>query len=237
MAESLGWTHPDKVFGDLVLLQDVRAEAQVARGKLAVRRLDGQDRNLRLRGQKIADAVHLGADFREGLVRVVVELQPGGDRRNALGTLRLEEINPVRGRNGLFKRGRDKPADKVRARSYIHGRHRDRGVLALGILPDVQRKERLDAGDDDHQAHDKREHRPPNEKVGQIHGRAVQELSGVGWSLASGTSVLSISIASPFLNLNTPEVTMTVPASMPEVTATKSPRLVPRRTNFWRAIF
>ena len=64
-----------QVVGDLVLLEHVGPEAEIGRGELAVGRLDVDDRHLGVRRQIAADLVDLGADFRERLDGVVVELQ------------------------------------------------------------------------------------------------------------------------------------------------------------------
>ena len=73
-----------QVVRDLVLLQNLRGETQVGRGELRVGGLDVDRGNLRLRRQVVAHLVHLGADFRQRLVRVVIELQTRGDRGDAL---------------------------------------------------------------------------------------------------------------------------------------------------------
>ena len=61
-----------EIIRDLVRLQNVRSETQVARGELRIRRGDGQRGNFRLGRQIVADLIHLGADFGERLFGIVI---------------------------------------------------------------------------------------------------------------------------------------------------------------------
>ena len=58
-----GLYDPDQIVGDLVLVQILGREAQVGRGKLAVRRLHVQRRDLGLGREVSPDLIHLGADL------------------------------------------------------------------------------------------------------------------------------------------------------------------------------
>ena len=50
-----GWTSANEVVRHLVRLKNIGGKAQVGRGKLGVRRLNGDDRNLGFRWQIVAD--------------------------------------------------------------------------------------------------------------------------------------------------------------------------------------
>ena len=62
-----------------------------------------------------------------------------------------------------------------------------------------------------------------------------QSFSGLGASRNSGASWLSTTTGWPFRSLKTPVLTIVSPSFSPFVTATKSPRLSPSRTNCWRS--
>ena len=136
-AENIGPLHPfdgreprlndaDQVVGDLVLLEDVGGEAQIGRGELAVGRFDVDDRHLGLRRQIAADLVDLGADLGQGLGGVVVELQAGGDGREALGALGFDVIDAVGGGDGPLQGRGDEAAHQFGAGADIDGGDRDR---------------------------------------------------------------------------------------------------------------
>ena len=95
-----------EIVGDLVLLQDVGAEAQIRRGEPAVGRLDVDDRDLRLRGEVPAHLVHLGADLGQGLRGIVVEPEAHADRGEAEGALRFHVLDAVGGGDGTLQRAR-----------------------------------------------------------------------------------------------------------------------------------
>ncbi len=65
--------HPNQVIGDLVLLEEMRGEAQVGRRKLAVCRFNIDDWDLSLGRQIPPDLVYLGADLGKCLGRVVIQ--------------------------------------------------------------------------------------------------------------------------------------------------------------------
>ena len=68
--------------------ENVGGEAEISGGELRVAGIDVDHRHLGFRRQIVADLVDLRADFGERLVRVVVQLQPRGDGREALRALR-----------------------------------------------------------------------------------------------------------------------------------------------------
>jgi hypothetical protein len=162
--------HPQQVIRDLVLLEDRRAERQVHRRDAAVRRLDRDRRDLGLGRQVGADLVDAGADVRERVAGVEVELEPDVDRRQALDALRLDEVDAVRGRDRSLERRGDEAADQLGVGADVRGAHRDRRALELGVLSDVERADRLQPRDHDHEVDDDGEHRSPDEEVGEAHG-------------------------------------------------------------------
>ena len=58
------------------------SETEISRGELGIGRLESLMTGIsRFRRQIAADLVHLGADFGQRLVRVVIQLEPRGDGR------------------------------------------------------------------------------------------------------------------------------------------------------------
>ena len=103
----------DQVVGDLVVLEDRRAEAQVHRRELRVGGLDGDRGDLRF-GRKIgAHLVDARADVRERVGGVEVELQADVDRREALDALRLDVVDAVGGGDRALERRRDEAAHEI----------------------------------------------------------------------------------------------------------------------------
>ena len=63
---------------------------------------------------------------------------------------------------------------------------RDDRDVAARILPDAQRADRLQPGDQDHQVDDDREDRPLDEEIGELH----QLFSGFGAGLLAGRDLV-----------------------------------------------
>ena len=61
-----------EIIRDLVRLQNVRRETQIAPGELRIGGLDVDDRHFGFRRQIVADLIYLRIDFRKRLVRVVI---------------------------------------------------------------------------------------------------------------------------------------------------------------------
>ena len=169
----------DQVVGDLVVLEDRRAEAQVHRRELRVGRLDVDGGDLGLGRQIGAHLVHARADVGERVRGVEVELQADVDGREPLDALRLDVVDAVGGGDRALERRRDEAAHQIGAGADVGGAHRDGRALELGVLAHVERADRLQAGDDDHQVDDDREDRPADEDVGEFHG-AVSGSPGAG---------------------------------------------------------
>ena len=68
-----------------------------------------------------------------------------------------------------LERRRDEAAHQIGVGADVDGRHVDDRDVAARILPDAQRADRLQAGDQDHQVDDDREHRPLDEEIGELH--------------------------------------------------------------------
>ena len=157
-----GLDHADEVIGDLVRLQNVRGETQIAGGNLRVGGFDVDHGHFGLRRQVVADLVHLGADFGERLVGVVIQLEPGGDGGQAQRAARLQVFNAVGGGDGALERRGDEAAHQLGAGADIDGGDGDGGVFTARILADVERADGLETGDQNHQVHHQRQHRPPD---------------------------------------------------------------------------
>ena len=155
--------HADKVIGNLVGLQNVRGETQVGGGELRIGGLDVDDRHFGFRRKVVANLVHLGADFSERLVGIVIEFEPDGDGGQTERAAGLDVINAVGGGDGPFQRRGDEPAHQVGAGADIDGGDGHRGVVAARILPHDERADRLEPGDQNHQVHHQGEHRPADE--------------------------------------------------------------------------
>ncbi len=160
----------DQVVGDLVLLQELRGEAQVGRGELAVGGLDVEDWDLRLRRKIAADLVDLRSDLRERFGGVVIEPQAGPDGGEAQLALRLDVVDAVGGGDDPLERGGDEAAHQVGGRADVHGGDGDHRVLVARILADVERADRLHARDHDQEVDHQGDHRPPDEQIGELHG-------------------------------------------------------------------
>ena len=119
----------DQVVGDLVVLEDLRAEAQVHRRELRVGRLDADGRDLRLGRQIGAHLVHARADVGERAGGVEVELQADVDRRQALDALRLDVVDAVGGGDRALERRGDEAAHQIGAGADVDGAHGDGRAL------------------------------------------------------------------------------------------------------------
>src|SRR5690606_12972807 len=128
-----------EVVGDLVLLQDVGAEAQVGRGELRVGRLHVDHGDLGLGRQVAAHAVHLGADLGEGAGGVVVELEAGPDGGDALGAGGLDVVDAVSFGDGALDGRGDEAAHQIGAGADVGRGDGDAGVFAARILAHRQR--------------------------------------------------------------------------------------------------
>src|SRR4029079_4486214 len=224
--------HADQIVGDLVVLEQVVREAQVHGGDLRVGRFHLDGRHLRLGGQIGADLIDARADVGQRLRRVEVQLQADVDRRQTQAALRFDVVAAVGGVDGALQRRGDEAAHEVGAGADVDGPHRHGGALQLRVLEHVQAADRLQAGDDDQHADHDRQHGPAPEQVGDLHG---QRFGGCGASCAFACTELSTKMGALLRSLNAPALTTCWPALTPLVTAMKSPRAAPVRTNCWRA--
>ena len=165
-----------EVVGDLVLIEIGRREAEIHRRELVVRGLQLDDRRFRLGRQIVAHLRDLRLDLGQRRIGVVVQLQVHGDRADALRAGRLHVVDAVGAGDDPLERRRDESAHEIGVRADVDRRHLDDGDVAARILPDAQRADRLQAGDQDDQVDDDRQHRPLDEKVGELH----QLFSGLG---------------------------------------------------------
>jgi len=145
--------HAHQVIGDLVLLEQIRAEAQVGRGEAGVRRLDVDGGHLRLGREVAAHLVHLGADLGQRPGGVEVELEPHADGGEPEGALGLHVLDAVGGGDGALQRRGDEAAHQVGTGAHVHGGDRYGGILAARVLAHLEGAHRLEAGDDDDEVH------------------------------------------------------------------------------------
>ena len=158
----------------------------------------------------------LGLDLCQRRIRVVVEFEVHRDGTEALRAGRLHVVDAVRARDHTLERRRNEAAYEVGVRADVGGRDHHDGDVASGVLSDGERSDRLEPGDQDHQVDDNRQDGPSDEEIGEFH----QLSSGLGAGLLPGWILLLTSTAAPLRSLKTPEVTISSPALMPEVTAT-----------------
>ena len=171
--------HAEQVVGDLVLLEELRGEAEVGGGELAVGRLDVEDGDLSLGRQVAPDLVHFGADLGERLGCVVVQAQARSNDRAALLALRLDVFDSVGGGDHALERRGDEAPHQIGGGADVGGGDGDGRVLAARVLAHVQRADGLHARDDDQEIDDDREDRPPDEEIGESHAYAFLLLTGL----------------------------------------------------------
>ena len=127
----------------------------------------------------------------------------------ALRARRLHVVDAVGAGDHALERRRDEAAHEVGVRADVHGRDPDDRDVAARILPDAQRADRLQAGDQDDQVDDDRQDRPLDEQIGELH-LSCPPASGAG--LFAGCTLLLTWTAAPLRSLNTPDVTISSPA-------------------------
>ena len=208
----LGLDDARQVVGDLVRIEVGRREAEVDRRELIVGRLQLDDRRLRFGRQVVAHLRHLRLDLRQRGVGVVIELQVHGDRAEALRARRLHVVDAVGAGDDALERRRDESAHQIGVGADVGRRDADDRDVAARILPDAQRADRLQPGDQDDQVDDDRQDRPLDEEIGELH----QLFSGFGVGLFPGCTLLLTRTAAPLRSLNTPEVTTSSPGLTPE---------------------
>ena len=222
--------HAGEVVGDLRLIEIGRRESEVHRGELVLGGLELDDRRLGLGRQVVSHLRDLRLYLRERRVGVVIQLEMHGDRADRLRARRFHVIDAVGAGDHPLERGRDEPAHEVRIRADVCRRDFHDGDVAARVLPDRERADRLQSGDQDDQVDDDRQDGPLDEEIGELH----QLFSGFAAGLLPGFTALLTSTAAPLRSLNTPEVTTSSPGLMPDITATWSPRPGPTLTNCCR---
>src|SRR5262249_36071255 len=138
----------------------------------------------------------------------------------------LEVVDAVGARDHALEGGRDEAAHEIGVRTDVGRRHRHDRDVALRVLPDAERTNRLEPGDEDDEARHHRQYGPLDEQIGEVH----QLSSGFGVGSFAGRIELFTRTAAPFRSLNTPDVTTTSPGFNPERTDTWSPRPAPSFT-------
>ena len=130
-----------------------------------------------------------------------------GDCAHGLAAGRFHVVDAVCAGNDALERRRDEPAHEVRVRPHVHRRDADDGDVAAWVLPDAQRTDGLQAGNQDHQIDDDGQYWSLDEEIGEAH----QLFSGFGAGLLAGRTLLLMMTAAPLRSLKTPEVTISSP--------------------------
>ena len=200
---------PNQVIGDLVLFENIGAEAEVHGGNARIRRLDRNGWNLRLRWQIRTHLIDSSADVGKRIGGRVVQLEPDLYGGKALGTLRLDEVDAIGGRNGALERGGNEAAHQIGIGAHVSGAHHYGCALDLGVLSHVETANCLQPGDDDYQVDDHRQHGPSNEQLGKFHRALGETYPFSGWGCSSGVSctLLLTATAAPLRSLKAPAVT------------------------------
>ena len=92
-----------------------------------------------------------------------------GDRADPLRARRLHVVDAVGAGDDALERRRDEPAHEVRVRADVDRRDPHDRDVAARVLPDAERADRLQPGDQDDQVDDDREDRPLDEEIGEPH--------------------------------------------------------------------
>ena len=175
-----------EVVGDFVLLEDAGGETQVGRGKARVGCFHIDHRDLGFGRQVATDLVHLGTDFGERLVGVVVQAQPGLDGREALRARRVDVVDAVRRCDGALERRGDESPHELGICTNVGRGDGDDGVLAARVLANIQRADGLETCHEDDEGHHKGKDRLADEDVGEIHGAGRLSLLLGGRGLGGG---------------------------------------------------
>ena len=117
----LGLDHPHQKVGDIVGRQYIAVEAHV-HGIDRLAGLNIQNWRLRRSRQLVLDRIHLGVDFRHGLVAVVVQTERGGNHRYAIDALRRHIVDALRLRDGGLERLRDEAGNGCSISTEVGGR-------------------------------------------------------------------------------------------------------------------
>jgi hypothetical protein len=161
--------HADEVVGDLVLLEDLRIEAEVHRRERGVGRLEGDGRDLGLGGQIPTNLVHAGADVGQRAGGVDVQLEADVDGREPLVALRLDVVDAVGGGHRTLDGRGDEPAHQIGAGAHVGRADGDGGALQARVLANVEAADGLKAGDDDDEVDHHGQHGPADEQVREAH--------------------------------------------------------------------
>src|SRR5258705_8131593 len=132
---------------------------------------------------------------------------------------RLEIVDTADRRYGALDRRREKPPHRLGARAVVDGIDHDGRALDVGVLLHRQRGERSPTNEDDREIHDHREHRVPDEEIGErLHCCAPPAF---GASTATRT---------PSRSLKEPDAATRSPAVRPSRITISSPSIGPLRT-------
>ncbi len=165
--------HADEIVGHLVVLQDLRVEAQVHRRERGIRRLQADRRHLGLGGQIATHLIHARADVGQRARGVDVQLEANVDGGEPLFALRFDVVDAVAGGDGPLDGRGDEPTHQIGAGAHVGRTNDDGRALQARVLPDIERADGLHAGDDDDQVDDQGKDRPPYEDIGDAHALAV----------------------------------------------------------------
>ena len=187
MDESLRLNDAGEIIGNLILVEILRIETQIHRREFGVLGLDFDHWSLCLGRQVVSNLGDFGLDLRQGRIGVKVQPQMSRDRAQALRARRLNVVDAVRAGDDSLERRGDVAANKIGVRSDVNGLDGHHGDITARILPDVQRLDGDQPGDEDQQVDDHREHGPLDEEVGNLHEKRTL-LSSSGRSTDSWRS-------------------------------------------------
>ena len=143
----------------------------------------------------------------------------------------LEVIHAADRRDHALDRRGEKAAHGLRARAVVDRRDEDRRALDLRILLDRQSRQRPPADEHDDQIDDHREHRVPDENVGE-RAHVTVLVACVIWRsfpVRSRPASVACAIATSTVSrsLNDPDAATCSPAASPARISTSSPSIAP----------
>ena len=119
--------------------------------------------------QHVALTGHLGLDFRQGIVGVVVQHHLGLNGGYTLGAGGRQVINAAGFGNGLLQRRGDKALDQVRTGTGVGGGYRHRGAFQFRVLADLHFHGGPRTEQQDQQADHRGQHWPVDKYIGVFH--------------------------------------------------------------------
>ena len=138
---------------------------------------------VRLFRQYVTLTGHLGLDFSNRGIGVIVKLHVGFYGGTTLHRTRKQIVNSICLGDSLLQRRSDKPLDQFAAGARVGGRYRHYSIPGLGVLANLQRTQCAQAHQQDQQTDNTRQYRAVYKQIGEFHSP---------WVSVSSCTLLSI---------------------------------------------